>query len=59
MMTTILLAFIGTYFIELLYYRITLSKQLKEGIKKFDSNKGLLMKINLSGYKLGSGHIYE
>ena len=57
-MITIVLAFIETYFIELLYRRIILGKLIKRGIKEFDTNKDALMKMDLSGYKLGYTHVY-
>ena len=58
-MATLVLLFIGTYFIEILYRRIQLANQLKKEIRKFDSNKKSLMKTDLSGFKLGSSHLYE
>ncbi len=56
--TIIVLAFIGTYFIELLYHRIILGKLINKNVEKFDTNNKELMKIDLSGYKLGNTHIY-
>ena len=58
-MTTIVFAFIATYFIELLYRRIILGKQIKIELKKFDSNRDYIMKIDFYGYKLGTGHLYD
>lgn len=58
-MITIVLAFIGTYFIELLYRRFILCKLIKRGIKEFDANKDALMKIDLKTYNLGSSHLYK
>lgn len=57
-MASIVLAFIATYFIELLYRRILLARRCNEELKKFNKNKETLMKIDLSGYKLGDKHIY-
>lgn len=58
-MVTLVLLFIGTYFIEILYRRIQLTNQLKKEIRKFDSNKKSLIKIDISDFKLGSSHLYE
>lgn len=57
-MATIILAFIGTYFIELLYRRFILGKLIKKEIEKFNSNNKSLMTMDLSEYKLGCTHIY-
>ncbi len=58
-MGTIVLAFITTFFIELLHRRIILAKQYKKEIKKFNINKDFIMKLDLNNYKIGSGHIYK
>lgn len=58
-MVTIILAFIGTYFIELLYRRIVLGKLIKRGAMEFNTNRDALMKIDPSGYKLGSSLTYN
>ncbi|WP_338359753.1 hypothetical protein [Yeosuana marina] len=58
-MGTIVLAFITTFFIELLYRRIILAKQYKKEINKFNINKDFIMNLDLNNYKLGSGNIYE
>ena len=55
----IFLAFITTYFIELFYYNIVLAHQWRKGIEKFNKNNAILMNLNQSSYKLGSGHIYN
>ena len=57
-MTILVLPFIITYFIELLYRRIILGIQIKKEIKKFDTNNKALSNMDLSGYKLGYTHIY-
>lgn len=58
-MTTLVLFFIATYLIDILYRRILLGEQLKKEIKKFKSNKKSLMEIDLAGFKLGSSHLYQ
>ncbi len=58
-MTTLVLLFIATYFIELLYRRIILDKQWENEIKKFNLNKDYIMSLNLNNYKLGCGHLYK
>ena len=55
----ILILFIATFFIELLFYRIVLSNQYKNALKKFDKNKSIIINLNLKNYELGSGHLYE
>lgn len=57
-MTAIILTFIGTFFLDLSHRRILLKMQWNREIKKFNLNKETLMKIDLSGYKLSSSHIY-
>lgn len=57
-MAILVLSFIATYFIELLYRRIILDIQMKIEIKKFDANNEALSNLDLIGYKLGHTHIY-
>ncbi|WP_341216151.1 hypothetical protein [uncultured Wocania sp.] len=57
-MAILVLSFIVTYFIELLYRRIILDIQMKIEIKKFDANNEALSNLDLIGYKLGHTHIY-
>ena len=49
-MASIVLAFVITYFIELLYRRILFTERCNQELKKFNKNKETLMKIDLSGY---------
>ncbi len=58
-MKTLVLLFIATYFIELLYRRIILDKQLENEIKKFNQNKDYIMNQSLNNYELGSNHLYK
>ncbi|MFH4966363.1 hypothetical protein V8G69_15285 [Gaetbulibacter sp. M235] len=58
-MTTLVLTFIATFFIELLYRRIVLARQYEKEIQRFNINKDFIMNLELDNYKLGSGSIYE
>ncbi len=58
-MKTLVLLFVATYFIELLYRRIILDKQLENEIKKFNQNKDYIMNQSLNNYELGSNHLYK
>ncbi|CAH8283143.1 hypothetical protein EV196_102118 [Mariniflexile fucanivorans] len=40
-------------------YTITPEKQWSKNIKEFDKNLKSIDDIDLSNYKLGSGHLYE
>ncbi|WP_242204548.1 hypothetical protein [Aestuariivivens insulae] len=59
MASQVLLFFIITFFVELIYYRIVLGYQWKNGIKRFNKNRDIIMKLSLKNYVLGSGHLYE
>ena len=59
MLPIITIAYIISIPIELLFNGILLKRQWNNNIEKFEKNKKDLMNsINLSVYKLGSGHIY-
>jgi len=58
-MTTLVLIFIATFYIELLYRRIVLARQCEKEIRKFNINRSFIMNLDLNNYKLGFGNIYE
>jgi hypothetical protein len=41
------------------HYMINRGKYIEDAINEFDKNKKAIDEIDMSGYKLGSGHIYE
>ena len=59
-MTTLVLVFIGIYYIELLYRRILLGKLCEIELNTFKDNFNAIVDINKVSYsKLGQNHLYK
>ncbi|MCF7569426.1 hypothetical protein L3X37_13815 [Sabulilitoribacter arenilitoris] len=59
-MTTLVLAFIGTYYIELLYRRIILGKRWEVELNIFNNNLKTIDFIEQEAdFKLAQSHLYK